>query len=263
MIATQLMEKNNSAGRLLRLFHENQGRAQNIQVLGVWAEAFGLPSNLPATDMAVEVSVLLGAVDRELQTIKATLLASGVPEGLVVQYIERGRSAVSTTLLPSSWNNVTQYFGQDTFLAFQWFSYLLAEDAQLVALDDVANLLEEMASLESEITTAELSPGLKQFMLSHLKAMQDALRLSRVAGAKPIQRAVRTVQNDFELEEEGLSAEVEATPDKTTARTVAESFAAIWKKAVDLSGDAEKIQKGAKVLTESAVALLKFINGPN
>ncbi len=253
------MEKNNSASRLLRLFHDNQGKQQNTQVLSVWAEAFGLPSQLPQTDMAVELSALLGTADRELQSIKTALLARGVPEGLVVPYIERGRSAVSTTLLSATWSNVTQYFAQDTLLAFQWFAYLLDQEAQAVSPEDVAKLLEEMASLETELLTAELSPGLKQFLLSHLKAMQDALRHSRIAGVKPIQRAVRTVQNDCELEGEQLSAEVQATPDKSTAQKVGEKFAAVWKKAVELSGDVEKIQKGAKVLTETSIAVITSI----
>lgn len=227
--------------------------------MSVWAEAFGLPSQLPQTDMAVEISALLSTADRELQAIKTTLLKRGVPEGLVVPYIERGRSAVSTTLLPSTWNNVTQYFAQDTLLAFQWFAYLLDEEAQAINSEDVTKLLEEMASLETELQTAELSAGLKQFLLSHLKAMQDALRQSRIAGVKPIQRAVRTVHNDCEFEGEQLSAEVQATPDKSIARKVGEKFTTIWKKAVELSGDVEKIQKGAKALTETAVAVITFI----
>jgi DNA primase len=203
---------------------------------------------------------LLSTADRELQTIKSTLLARGVPDGLVAPYIERGRSAVSTTLLPTTWNNVTQYFSQDTLLAYQWFSYLLDEEIQSINPEDVSKLLEEIANLETELQTAELSPGLKQFLLSHLKAMQDALRQSRIAGAKPIQRAVRTVQSDCEFEGEHLSAEIKATPDKSTAKKAGEKFTNIWKKAVELSGDIEKIQKGAKTLSETAVAVISFIS---
>ena len=260
MTATSPIEKDNSANRLLRLFQANHGKQQGTLVLSVWAEAFCLPSQLPQTDLAVEVSALLSAADKELQSIKAVLLARGVPEMLVVPYIERGRTALSTTLLPASWNNVTQYFSNDTFLAFQWFAYLLDEDAQSLNPEEVKNLLEEMASLEAELHAAVLSPGLKQFLLSHLKAMQDALRQSSVAGVKPIQRAVRAIQSDCEIDSAQLSAEIQATPDKSTAQKTGAKFMAMWKKAVELSGDVEKMQKGAKALADTAFGVIALIN---
>lgn len=259
MIATNLMEKNNSASRLLRLFQDTQGKQQNTQVLSIWAEAFELPNSLQTNDMVAEMTSLLGATDAELNAIKASLLGKGVPEGLVVPYIERARSAVSPTLLNNTWNNVTQYFAVDTLLAFQWFAYELNEDAQVLNQEDVARLLAEMADLEAELMTAELSVGLRQFLLSHLKLMQTALRQSRVAGARPLQKAVRTTQQECELESEHLQEEVQASAGTSAAKKVMEGFVKVWKGAVEICGDAEKLQKGAKVLGGAVTALLEYL----
>lgn len=259
MIATNLMEKNNSASRLLRLFQDNHGRQQNTQVLSVWAEAFELPSGLQTNDMVVEATSLLSAADAELNAIKTTLLGKGVPEGLVVPYIERARCAVSPTLLNTTWNNVSQHFAVDTLLAFQWFAYELNEDAQVLNPEDVTKLLTEMADLEVELMTAELSVSLRQFLLSHLKLMQTALRQSRVAGARPLQKAVRTTQHECELESEHLQEEVQASAGTSAAKKVMEGFVRVWKGAVEVCGDAEKLQKGAKVIGGAVTALLEYL----
>lgn len=257
MISTNLMEKNNSASRLLRLFQDNQGRQHNTQVLSVWAEAFELPSSLQTNDIVAEATSLLAAADAELNAMKATLLSKGVPEGLVVPYIERARNAVSPTLLNNTWNNVVQHFAQDTLLAFQWFAYELNEDAHVVNQEDVTKLLAEIADLEAELMTAELSVSLRLFLLSHLKLMQTALRQSRIAGARPLQKAVRTTLQECELESEHLQEEVLASASTSTAKMVMEGFVKVWKGAVEACGDAEKLQKGAKVVGGAITALLE------
>lgn len=145
-----------------------------------------------------------------------------------------------------------------TFLAFQWFSYELNEDAQVLNQEDVAKLLAEMSGLEAELMTAELSMGLRQFLLSHLKLMQTALRQSRVAGARPLQKAVRTTQQECELESEHLQEEVQASTGTSAAKNVMERFVKVWKGAVEVCGDAEKLQKGAKVLGGAVTALLEY-----
>ena len=260
MIATDLMEKNNSAGRLLRLFNDTHSKQQNVQARSIWPEVLGLSVSLPEHDLTAELATMLTPVDDELKQIRVALLSKGIPDGLVSPYVDKARNAVTATLLTAPWSNVTQYFTADTLLAFQWFAFELNEEIQAISQEDVAKLLEEMASLEAELQTAGLSSGLKEFLLSHLRQMQTALRQSRIAGTKPLQKAVRTTQHECELEAEHISAEVQVTNDKTAAKKVIERFITVWKGAVKLAGDTEKLEKGAKAIGGTVTTLLEYFS---
>ncbi len=58
-----VIEKNNSAGRLLRLFQENCERPVNSQIISIRVETFEITSNFDAICMEAEATGLLVSAD--------------------------------------------------------------------------------------------------------------------------------------------------------------------------------------------------------
>jgi len=248
MTDAALMNKNNSAGRFLRMFHNSQGVQNNTAVSEVWAKVFELPAGLSGLDVHHEVAVLLNAADMELRAMESVLATAGLPESLLKPYVANARHALSVTILPGQWASAAQYITPELLLAFQWFSFYLEEEPTSACSEDTDELMSYINELEKHLTNGSLPPGLMHFISVHLSAIKLALRQVPISGIKSLQQTIRSTLTDLELDKEVLQAESRKTDNLATLGVAGKLLEKIWKKGAEISGDAEKYAKAGKLI---------------
>lgn len=246
-----LLNKNNSAGRFLRLFNGALHHHPNTAMAEVWRESFFLPSSLNGGELHHEVASLLTAATEELRAMQAHLIDSGLPPNLVYPYIDKARNAVSVSILISTWSSAVQYLTPEALLAFQWFSFHLPEESHAATSDDIENLHQCLQELEALLDSEVLPPGITTFLKNHAAAMHAALRQAPISGVHQLRKAVRATAADAHFERDELRAETADISKQSAIAKAYELFCRSWKKGAEMSGDAEKYAKGAKVLSDA------------
>ncbi len=260
MTDTSLMDKNNSAGRFLKIFHKAKGFANEASILMVWARVFDLNKGMPALEINHEVSVLLAAANNELAGMDAALISFGTPEGLVRPYIRKAREAFSTSIVNNRWDIANQYITTDVMLAFEWFSHLLDEDSSIAKHEDIQEIFSEIRELELIIANGHVDKILADFISSHLATIQSALLQTPISGIKPLQQAIRSTLTNLELDKENLQRAAAQSGNPTTINKAGHLLGTIWKKGAEISGDIEKYTKAGKLLGEGGSAVIGFIS---
>lgn len=259
MTDTALIDKNNSAGRFLRLFHKSLGSPATPTVVEVWAQAFDLPIGLSSLDTHHEVSVLLSAADKELRAMETALTGAGIPVNLVKPYIDKTRYALSVSILLNKWPIASQYITPEVLLAFEWFSFHLADEHASAKSEDIQELLESINELEGLMNTETLPSGLKHFISTHLSAIKSALQQVPISGVRPLQQAIRSTLTNLELDKENLQDEATEAENPSALAKAGGLLKKVWKKGAEISGDAEKYAKAGKLLGEGFEVVKGFI----
>ena len=167
----------------------------------------------------------------QIDLIEAGLRRAGVPEALWSTQLERSRSGFSPALMGGTWQQVIESFGSEVQLALQWAAYVLAPDDGVVDDTQIGQLLfdiEEVLMLAEQI---ELPDVLRQFVVGHMPALQEGLRVRAISGMRPMREAIKTVAGDLALRQETINRAVAGLP--ADARTVCNRASAAVKKAMD------------------------------
>ncbi len=248
---TILLNKNNSAGRFLRLFNGARHHQPNTAISEVWKESFFLPPSLNGAELHHEVASLLTAATVELRAMQAHLIDSGLPPSLVQPYVDKAKNAVSVSILTASWSSAVQYLTPETFLAFQWFSYHLPEESHAATSEEIESLHQCLQELEALLDSEVLPPATTTFLKNHATAMHAALRQAPISGVQQLRKAVRATAAEAHFEREELRAENTDLNKQSVITKARELFCRTWKKGAEMSGDAEKYAKGVKVLGDA------------
>lgn len=248
---TALLNKNNSAGRFLRLFNGVIRIPQNTNISEVWRQGFSLPANEQGVDLSHAVAALLTAATEELRAMEAHLLDAGIPHNLVAPYVTKAKHAFSVSILNANWSSGAQYLTPEVILAFQWFSFHLEEESEVVRDEDIEILHGALDELEAILNGDTLPKNITLFIRNHATAIRSALRQAPISGVHPLRKAVRATAMDAQLERDELQAEVEAEGSKGSLAKAAELFQKTWKKGAEICGDAEKYAKGTKLVTDA------------
>ncbi len=107
--------------------------------------------------------------------------------------------------------------------------------------DNMKELQAELASLESALKDAEVSPYLRDFIQRQVDTIRAALRVYGVQGARPLQDALQKVAGAYTVERTRVEAEHAAAPE--AAQGLFAKAGGVIKKTADLCDNLGKIGK--------------------
>ena len=245
--------KSNSASRLYRLFYSALRANRQKSAADAWAEALELPTDLDGLERTHQLNDLLQDCIRELRRMTTDLKVAGVPDALLSHYVTHPEHALLPTNANATWEPTrAQYLPDDVMLSFAWYSHVLGDDGQAASREDLQELEALLRSLEQALLAPGLPPDLVDLLRKHCTAMQRAVRASPVAGIEPLRDSARSLVADITIDKDDILSSARRA-EKSAVGKVGSALGEVWKKAVEVAGDSEKMAK-------AGVALLEFVD---
>lgn len=245
----------NTAGRLLSIYDKlvGAGRANDIAMVRVWVEVFGLTPDSPTAED--DVVTCLQALRAEMDNLRVKLLALNAPENLMQPGLTRFRNVSSTSNLGAGWNGFRDEISKpENRLAFAWADWTLRDDSEEDMHQEQFNeLMNEIDSLEASLHDTEMSPYLRDFVQRQVDSIRSALRIYRVQGVRPIEAALHRVAGAYTLEKSRLETAQAAASEP--AKSVLSRMSGIVEKTAKVADQIDKIRKA----TEGAYGLAKTV----
>jgi hypothetical protein len=244
------MPKNiNSASRLVALLRGIPSHPDNTQTLEVWARLFGV-SEQNQNRKSGSVAQRLSAMYRELEVVRDQMQKANYSETLYAPAISRVEHALSTMLLPSTWNQARQYLTPETFVALEFCSEILPDEEALVSSDELDEISARVEELQSSLTDSQLPARLRALVEHHISLIREALAEYPIAGAKALREVARTALGEL--------VEVKDTVKSNRDAPAINKLGALWRKVNEAADVALKADKLAQ-LGQKAWAMLENI----
>lgn len=239
----------NSASRLVSLLKSIPAHPDNTQTLEVWATLFDInePNN---NKKSAAVAELLAAMYRELELIREQMQQANFSESLYSSSINRIEHALSTMLLPVTWNQVRQYLTPETFVALSFCGEILPDEETQIEPSELTEIYALIDELQASLTNSQLPPRLNKLVEHHIDLIRRALAEYPISGAKTLRESARTALGELIEENEAVAANREAPE--------INKLGSVWKKvnkAADIALKAEKLSQ----LGQKAWAMLENI----
>lgn len=230
------MSKNiNSASRLVELLQSVPSHPDNTQVLEVWVKLFAISEQNPNKKSAV-VAERLSAMYRELEIVREQMQKANFSESLYESSISRVEQALSTMLLPGSWNQVRQYLTPETFVALSFCGEILPDEETQISSQELTEIKAQVEELQASLANSQLPLRLRALVQHHINLILTALAEYPISGAKALREAARTALGEIVEVKEVLEANREASE--------ISKLGEVWKKvnqAADIALKAEKL----------------------
>lgn len=242
------MPKNiNSASRLVALLRGIPAHPDNTQTLEVWAQLFQISETNPNRKSSA-VAERLSAMYRELEAVREQMQKANFSENLYAPAIEKAEHALSTMLLPSTWNQARQYLTAETFVALEFCSEILSDEEAQISLEELNEISTRVEELAASLSGSGLPPRLVALVEHHVGLIRRALSEYPICGAKALRQAARTALGELVEVKDTITANREA-PEIS-------KLGAIWKKVNEAADVALKGEKLAQ-LGQKAWAMLE------
>jgi hypothetical protein len=233
------MPKNiNSASRLVALLQNATNLQGNLQTLEIWALLFKI-NEANHHKKSILVVERLGAMYREIDLVRDQMQEAKYSEALYVPALSRLENALSTMLLPNTWQTVSQYLTPETFVALSFCGEILPNEELLISPDDLASIEVQVQELEDLLTTSTIPPSLRALIAHHITIIRKALAEYPIAGAKALREAGRAVVGDFVEAHEKIKSHRDS-PEVT-------KLSDVWKRVNDAASIALKTEKIAQL----------------
>lgn len=206
-----------------------------------WAEVFDLDTTGPALED--EVTACVVALRGQIDFARLRLSERDVPSDLTNPGFDRLKAAASPGHLHQSWNSLRGNIQPpECRQAFTWSAWVLRdEDENEMPREGRDQLRAELASLETALCNAEMSPYLRDFIQRQVAEIRAALRIYDVQGVRPLQHAMRKVIGDMNVEGSRLIAENEVASD--SGKGVLAKTAEVINKTAEICDSVDKIKK--------------------
>lgn len=242
------MPKNiNSASRLVTLINSIPGHPDNTQTLEVWAKLFNISEQNPNKKAAV-VSQRLSAMYRELELIREQMRNANYSESLYAGPISKVENALSTMLLPTTWNQVRQYLTSETLVALSFCSEILPDEETQIDSEEMSEIRAQVDDLRASLENSQLPVRLRALIEHHIELILTALAEYPITGAKALREAARTALGEI-VEVKDAVAERREAPEIS-------KLGGLWKKVNQAADAALKAEKLAQ-LGQKAWAMLE------
>ena len=242
------MPKNiNSASRLVALLRGIPAHPDNTQTLEVWAKLFQITEQNPNRKSSA-VAERLSAMYRELEVVREQMQKASYSENLYAPAIGKVEYALSTMLLPNTWNQPRQYLTPETFVALEFCSEILPDEEVQISLEELNEISARVEELAASLSGSGLPPRLVALVEHHVGLIRRALSEYPIFGAKALRQAARAALGEL----------VEVRDTITANRDAPEisKLGAIWKKVNEAADVAIKGEKLAQ-LGQKAWAMLE------
>jgi len=191
------MPKNiNSAYRLVSLLKSIPGYPDNIQTLDVWAKLFRVDQENLHKRAAV-ISDRLNLMNRELDVVRSQMQKLEFSDFLYEPSISRVENAISTMLLPVSWNQARQHLTSETILALAFCSEILDDEEEQVSPEEISIIREQVDELRILLADSELPQRLQTLIRHHIELILTALDEYPVVGAKVFREVAHTALGEM------------------------------------------------------------------
>lgn len=236
----------NTAGRLLAIYDRlmARGRANDMPMLKVWADVFELP--VDSRHLEDDVVTCLQAMRSEMELLRTKLLALNAPEDLMHPGIARFRDIASTAHINAGWGGFREGISKtEVRLSFMWANWALRDQSEDdMPAEELTELQSEIDALEQSLQDTEMSEYLRDFVQRQVDAIRTALRVYRVQGVKPIEKALQQVAGSYTIEKSKVQAEY-ATASEPAKSVLAQATATIEKTA-KVAENLDKIRKATE-----------------
>lgn len=202
-MSTNKTEKMNSARRLLRILDRAQAGNPNLSVAIVCYQAVGLSNSglkdhqeiTLGMEVITKIRKLLDEVEAQAQTLSSA--------NRYADCFTRLRAHIHPSYGAAAWSSVTQQvYAEGTLTILELMAELFPNDSEEVIGEEIAEILQEINSLQQVIDSSSLPPFHAHYSKIVLNNLKRALMDYAFLGNEAFRSAAR--------ETLGLSAEMEA-----------------------------------------------------
>lgn len=154
----------NPAERLLGIYDKLVSQQKDQSMRLTWAAVFDLEDN--DSHLEDKVTSCVVALRKQIDFTSERLAEMDVPADLTHPGFPRLKEVASPGHLNASWNGLRGNIQQpECRQAFKWSSWLLRNLIEKeISVEDLQELLDEIAELEKSITDTDMSPILRNFI---------------------------------------------------------------------------------------------------
>ena len=239
----------NSASRLVALLKSIPSHPDNTQTIEVWAKLFQVTEQ-NANRKSGAVAERLSAMYRELEVVREQMQRANYSEKLYAPAIAKVEYALSTMLLPATWNQARQYLTAETFVALEFCSEILPDEEAQIAPEELAEISKRVEELASSLSGSQLPQRLRALVEHHVSLIRRALAEYPISGAKALREVARTALGEL--------VELKDAVKSNRGAPEIGKLGAVWKKVNEAADVALKADKLAQV-GQKAWAMLENI----
>lgn len=202
------MSKNiNAAYRIINVLEElrrNQTGTATYQVLG---SVFGISGN--DIDTRRDVSKRLPLLADQIEHILNDMVGTQYNEDLYKGYLQTAIHWSISFNLDAGWNSYVNHISNELILALKWCSEVLPDEEEHFDASTIGTWLERVDKLLIDISSSDLSIGLKQLLSKHLQSLRDALNSYQLVGLKTIEDSLLQTVAGLRRQSNQLNAELQ------------------------------------------------------
>lgn len=247
----------NPAERLLGIYDKLISQQKDQSMKLTWAVVFDLEENNPHLEDQVTSCVV--ALRKQIDFTSERLAELGVPSDLTAPGFPRFKEVSSPGHLNASWNGLRGNIQPpECRQAFMWSSWILRNQVEKeISVEDLQELLDEIAELEASMADTEMSPILCNFIQQQIASIKEALILSKAQGSRPIHEAVEKFAGAYTINKDKINAEVAKSTSKT--KEVFTKFGGFLKRAAEAGDTFDKLKTLADTIGNGVDTVKPFI----
>lgn len=220
-------------------------------------ELFCLGHLTPGASAGRQVTQRMNQLQDQIDLVDAGLRSAGVPAALWAASLEQVRNGFSPTALGGNWQQIVANFTPEARLALQWAAHVLPADDGGVDQTLLGQLLFDIEEVLMLVEQIELPDVLRQFITEHMRSLQEGLRVSAIAGMRPLREAIKIVAGDIALRQDTINRAVADLP--ADAAAVCNRASAAVKKAMDLVNLASETINSSQKLGAALGGMLSLL----
>jgi len=121
-------ERNNSAGRLSKLFESAWRQGDQQKIIEAWCKVLGLEGKDQHSN-SFAISETLSLVRAEIDHVQSQMALLGIATDLYASYLQRCRNALNITNLQNNWASPKAQIKEDTLLCLKYCAELTEDEA--------------------------------------------------------------------------------------------------------------------------------------
>lgn len=190
------MSLNNPAGRLHALLSEAGvlNYVEKDRVRTKWAKVLGVEKEDSPT-LLLRLSEIMNLPAQVREAVEAV---PDIDHEMYLKHLPNVESAFAKMSLDVIWGSVAKELDKATMYSLEVCDDLLSRHhpEPMLPGDERERIHKEVRDLFEDVRTNEEDEDLREFLLRHLKAMDDALQEYKISGAPPVEEVVQAAMGD-------------------------------------------------------------------
>lgn len=252
----------NVGGRLFVFFGQfaTRIRQSNGGVQGAWRETLVIPEEVVKKGREVNSIVTATiALDHQLTLLEHAMDTTAFPQDLYLPHLNQLRKVLDLGTLNQGISAVAPFCGQPEVSSLHWCSIVLPDDGELANSPAMEELAARVRDLRAALGEDDVPEALRRYASGVLVGLEEAMSMVPIQGSLPLGDAVRKAVADAHFDEESIKADLVANEGNESVANVKDKLSNALKKAAEITGNAEKLSKGAIYLFNEASKAINII----